>query len=112
MIKEMTRLRDLIADANRELADVHGATKDILASGLVDGLVHANVNLLEALRILASSVPAAPSPDDYWDCAKCGYYFQEPGPRDNPGRPTRCPNDQTLLVRRGVPATPATTEEK
>ena len=54
MIAELAQLRDLIADANRNLALVHATTKDILAKGYVDNLVLANKDLLEALRIVRS----------------------------------------------------------
>jgi hypothetical protein len=46
-------LRDLISEANKQLAWVHGDTKAILVPSLVRGLELANNKLLEALRIIA-----------------------------------------------------------
>jgi hypothetical protein len=51
--EQRDQLRDLIAEANKELAWIHGSTKGILVPSLVSGLEFTNNKLLEALRIIA-----------------------------------------------------------
>jgi len=46
------RLRDLIADANVELASAYNLMKDIIQPVYTQGLERANENLLNALRML------------------------------------------------------------
>ena len=46
------RLRDLIADANVELASAYNLMKDIIRPVYTQGLERANENLLKALRML------------------------------------------------------------